>query len=377
MPPNSDYYQHRLYINDGKGHFTRPMGYLPRLTNSGGAVATIDYDKDGDLDLLIGGRSVPGAYPTLPISYLLQNNNGKFSEVTDQVFPDFKKIGMVTDIKVADLNGDKNNEIIIAGEWMPISVFSINGGKFKNENATYGFENTNGWWNCLEIVDIDKDGDMDIVGGNFGTNSRLTASKEYPLSIYSKDFDNNGAIDPIITHWQDGIEYPLVMKDPLIKQIPSLRKKFLYYRDYAVASISDVFPEKDLKEALKLNVYTFSSTIFLNTNGKFAATILPTEAQIAPIQSIISTDMNKDGKIDLIMVGNNYGMEVETGRMDALNGVVLLGNGNGSFEFSPNFKNGFWANKDARQISMIKVGGKNNFLVANNNDSYQYFKLIN
>jgi len=376
-PPNSDYYQHRLYINDGKGSFTRPMGVLPRLTNSGGAVASIDYDKDGDMDLMIGGRSVPGVYPTLPNSYLLQNNKGKFTDVTENIFPDLKKIGMVTDIKVADLNGDKNNEVVITGEWMPIQVFSYQSNSFKTETSNYGLGQTNGWWNCIEIIDIDKDGDLDIVGGNFGTNSRLTASTEFPLTIYAKDFDNNGAIDPIITHWQDGIEYPLVMKDPLIKQIPSLRKKYLYYRDYAVAKIDDVFPSKDLKEALKLKVYTFSSTIFTNNNGKFNAEKLPTEAQIAPIQSITTGDVNKDGNIDLIMVGNNYGMEVETGRMDALNGVVLLGKGNGKFEFSQNFKNGFWANNDARQIGWLKIKNIENIIVANNNDNYQIFKVVN
>ena len=260
---------------------------------------------------------------------------------------------------------------------MPIQVFSYQSNSFKTETSNYGLGQTNGWWNCIEIIDIDKDGDLDIVGGNFGTNSRLTASTEFPLTIYAKDFDNNGAIDPIITHWQDGIEYPLVMKDPLIKQIPSLRKKYLYYRDYAVAKIDDVFPSKDLKEALKLKVYTFSSTIFTNNNGKFNAEKLPTEAQIAPIQSITTGDVNKDGNIDLIMVGNNYGMEVETGRMDALNGVVLLGKGNGKFEFSQNFKNGFWANNDARQIGWLKIKNIENIIVANNNDNYQIFKVVN
>ncbi len=375
MPANSDYYQHRLYVNDGKGNFTRPMGVLPRITASGGAVTAVDFDQDGDLDLVVGGRCVPGSYPSVPPSYLLQNNQGKFMEVTEQVFPELKKIGMVTALKSADLDGDKKMEVIIAGEWMPISVFSFQNGKFINETTKYGLDKTNGWWNCLEISDLDHDGDLDLIAGNLGTNSRLTASEKYPLSLYAKDFDKNGAIDPIITHWQDGIEYPLVMRDPLLKQIPSLKKKFLFHRDYAVASITDVFSKSDLEDALKLNAYLFSSCIFKNTNGKFTTVKLPTEAQIAPVQSIICKDLNNDGHLDLLLVGNDYGTEVETGRFDAMNGVLLLGSGKGDLNYVPNAQHGLWANGDARQMETLQIGKEKYLVVCNNNSMMQFYRI--
>lgn len=373
--PNSPNYQDRLYLNDGKGIFTKAANALPEIRSSGSCVEAFDFDGDGDLDLFVGGRVSPNAYPTAPRSFVLVNDKGQFRDVTNTVAPAFAEIGMVTDLKWADLDGDGVAEMVVVGEWMPVTVFKLENGKLKLATESFGLAQTNGWWNCLSIEDIDNDGDSDLIAGNLGLNSRFKTSTDKPLTIYAKDFDDNGQIDPIITWYDGALQYPLPTRDMIIKQIAGLKKKFLRYETYAVATIDEVFSKSDLKNALKLEAKTFHTSCFENQgNGKFKPIQLPTPAQLSPVYQIICRDFNGDGQKDLLLAGNNYGTEVETGRLDAGNGTLLLRESNGQFRTMSNASSGFWASKEVRDLKIIRlVGEKEALLIANNSDRLEVF----
>ncbi len=371
---NDPVYQDRLYLNDGKGNFSKSNN-LPKITASGSCVSAHDFDEDGDLDIFVGGRVTPGFYPTIPNSYVLRNNKGQFKDVTSQIAPDFKNIGMVSDILWADIDGDSKAELVAVGEWMPVSILKYDGKQLKNITSNTGLENSNGWWNCLAVDDFDKDGDPDLVVGNLGKNTRLKASEDSPLSMFAKDFDGNGALDPIMTFSKDGKNYPFAGRDDLVKQVSKVKKKFPTYEKYASATIEDVFSEEEIKNALHLETKVLTSTYFENTgNGTFKPIEFPNEVQIAPVTNIFTMDVNDDGNQDIIMVGNNSGAETETGVYDAFNGVILFGDGKGNFKISKNIDNGLWAIKEARDIVGLQLAdGRQLILVANNNDELQVF----
>lgn len=372
---NSPNYQDRLYFNDGKGNFTKaPAGVLPPITSSGSCVTVHDFDNDGDLDVFVGGLVTPGKYPTAPQTCLLQNNGGKFTEVCAQVAPGLHQTGMVNDLLWADLDKDGSAELIVAGEWLPLTVFKKEGGKLKEVTAQFGLEKTQGWWNCLRAADLDGDGDLDLVAGNLGLNSRLKATDSEPLRLFSKDFDGNGSLDPVLAYYNGGKLYPLPLRDAMIKQMPSLKKKFVFHRAYGKATLEEVFSKKELEDAQQFEARTFATTWFENQNGKFIAHPLPTEAQFAPCNHVIIQDFDGDGKLDLLLAGNSYSPDVETGRYDAANGLLLTGDGKGNFKPVPNRISGFWATKEARDMATLKLAnGRMLFLVANNNDVVQAF----
>jgi hypothetical protein len=373
VPVNSPMYQDRLYINDGKGNFQYDPARIPVEGASGSCVAAYDYDKDGDLDLFVGGGIVPGQFPTAPFSYIFQNNgSGVFTDVTQSVAPEFRQIGLVTSVLFADLDKDGQDEMLVTGEWMPIEVFKYKGGKFVRATKDFGLDQSNGWWNCLIQADFDGDGDLDLVAGNLGLNTRYRASAAGPLRLYAKDFDNNGSIDPIMAWYENGLYYPVPFRDPLIKQIPSLKKKFVRYTPYAKATIEDVYPKDVLATAQLLQASELRTCYFENVNGKFVARPLPFEAQIAPVKCILAKDVDGNGTTDLILTGNDYGPEVETGRYDAGNGLILLNNGKGIFTPVSPAASGFYTSKDARKMVEIKLAnGKTAILVANNSDAPQ------
>jgi enediyne biosynthesis protein E4 len=361
---NSELYQDRLYINDGKGNFSRSNG-LPSLNISGGCVSAHDVDNDGDQDIIVGGRVSPEAFPTTPQSYILLNNGGKFVNATSQIAPEFQQIGMVTDIIWADVDKDEKEEMIVTGEWMPITIFSFTNGKL----STKTIPNTNGWWNCVVAADFDGDGDMDLIGGNLGANTRLKASPDKPLKIFAKDFDQNGSIDPIMTFQLNGKDYPFAGRDMLIKQVPKVKKKYPRYHLYATATIEDIFSSAELKDAKQLEVNNLLTGYFENTGGgNFTFKALPDMAQIAPCESALVDDYNKDGHVDVLLVGNNSGADTETGVYDASNGILLLGDGKGGFNYLPNRDHGLWASQQARDVVRIPMAnGDKLVLVANNN----------
>jgi len=369
---NSTNYQDRLYLNDGTGNFSK--GTLPKSNSSAACVAAFDYDADGDLDIFVGGRTVPGKYPTTPQSLILKNDQGIFSNVTKSIAPDFEKIGMVTDLKMADLDQDGREEMIVLGEWMPISIFSFDGKKFNNVTSKFGLQNTAGWWNCFALEDFDKDGDLDIIAGNLGENSRIKTSDNQPVKIYANDFDGNGSLDAVMTFGYQGKQYPYAGRDHLMLQLPGIKRNFNRYHQYAKADITAIFPKEKLANAQVLEAQLMSSVLLKNEGGKFSITTLLREAQISPTHEILTSDFNGDGNMDALLVGNNDGAETESGVYDASNGTLLLGDGNGGFSFFPNQKHGLWASAQARDAVEIKLAnGKTMILIANNGGKLQAF----
>jgi hypothetical protein len=376
-PAGAGYYQDRLYLNDGKGHFSRAVDAIPKETSSGSCVRAFDYDGDGDLDLFVGGRVTPGQYPKAPKSMVLRNDGGKFTDVTTQVAPAFQEIGMVTDIQFADLNHDGKSEMIVCGEWMPVTVFQYDGRQYQNATAAFGLQNSNGWWNCLLIQDLDGDGDLDIAAGNEGLNTRFHASDNAPFLMFAIDFDHNGTMDPIMALASDGHYFPVAQRLEMTAQMPSLmNKKFNRYSQYAHAPIETILPEKEMNEGIRLKVTNFASGWFENQGGKYVFHPFPPEAQVAPMMSMLAGDWNHDGKTDLLTVGNHFGSDVETGRFDASNGAVLLGDGRGGLAFLPNRVSGFWAMREARKVVAIQLAnGKIEILVGNNHEGVEGWEV--
>ncbi len=369
-------YQPRLYTNDGKGNFTRAANALPTITDSGSAVATFDYDGDGDLDIFLGGWCMPGSWPLTPTSHVLRNEKGVFTEATSQIAPAFSYCGMVRDILFADLDGDKKPEMLVAGEWMPVTVFKYSGGKFEDATTQFGLDQTQGFWRSLATADFDGDGDMDLVAGNLGLNTRLRAAPQEPLFVYAKDFDSNGSLDPLMGYTQNGTEYPLALREVLLKQLPGLKKKFVRNAPYAYAKMEDLFPRTELQTAKRFQANVLTSCYFENKNGKFVLKPLPNEAQVSPANAFVVADLNADGKQDILLVGNDYGQQVETGPITAGNGLALLNDGNGNFKPVPASQSGLWANKDARSLKMLQsAGGKTLLMVGNNDGRMQVFEM--
>ncbi len=374
-PFNSTNYQDRLYINDGKGNFTKSNNTLPKINSSGACVAAFDYDADGDQDIIVGGRSVAGKYPSTPRSLILNNNKGTFSDVTNSVGADLEKIGMVTDLQFADLDKDGKAEIIAVGEFMPITIFDFNGKKIKNVTAKYGLQNTSGWWNCFAVEDFDKDGDLDVIAGNLGENTRIKASDNQPIMMYSNDFDGNGSLDPILTFNLNGKQYPYAGRDHLILQVPGVKRNFNRYKKYARADIYKIFPKDKIASSQQLKANLMSSVLLKNEGGRFSITKLLPEAQMSPTQEILTGDYNGDGNLDALLVGNNDAAETETGVYDASNGTLLMGDGKGNFQFAPNSKHGLWASNQARDAVALKLANGNTLLlIANNSGKLQAFE---
>lgn len=366
-------FQNRLYINtDGKGTFVHARGAVPLSPNAGLRVVAHDYDRDGDIDLFIGGRVEPAKWPLIPRSMVWRNERTHFADVTAQVAPDFERCGMITDLAWINVDKDPDLELVVVGEWMPVSVFKWQNGKLTNVTAKFGLDNSNGLWYRLAVADMDGDGDSDLVTGNLGLNTRLTASTDGPLRCFAKDFDNNGTLDPFVAYHEDGKLYPLLQKDVVTKHCPVLKKKFLYAKDYGKATMDDLWPNLD--EALNLYCYTLETCWWENQGGRFVRRSLPLQAQVSPVQGIVVEDFNGDGKADLLLAGNKYGFEYETNRCDASTGALLLGDGKGNFAWQGSVQSGFFANQEARDLALLRgAGGRKLVVVANNNGPVQVF----
>ncbi|MFS4466662.1 VCBS repeat-containing protein [Maribacter sp. 2210JD10-5] len=370
---NATIFQDRLYMNNGKGNFTKDETALPKINSSTKAIAAADYDKDGDLDLFIGGRITPGKYPNFPESFLLENREGTFHKHTE--FP--KEIGMVSDALWTDYDMDNDQDLILVGEWMPITIFENDQGQINSSPITIPY--SNGWWNTVSEGDFDNDGDLDYLAGNLGLNTDYRASKEEPLRIYSNDFDNNGSVDPIICQYNDGIEYTIAPRDKLIEQIPSIKKRFTTYHKYASTPFKDIFNEKELENTQVLETYILESCYIENLgNRKFNLRPLPNELQIAPINKLLTKKIDNDEHLDVLAIANDYSTEVTIGRYDASTGAVMLGNGKGGFDVKRGSYSGFLVDKNAKNMITLKLGSEEEelILVGNNSDSLQVFKKI-
>lgn len=333
---NSPYYQDRLYVNDGNGNFELDKDRLPANPASGSCVIAADFDRDGDLDLFVGGRLSPQNYPSPGSSQLLENRGGKFVDVTEQRAPGLKDIGMVTSALWSDWDNDGWVDLIVVGEWMPVTVFKNVNGRFENQTEALNHTNTRGWWNSIIGTDLDQDGYIDYVLGNLGTNSRYKTSAKNPLQIHQHDFDANGTQEAIISYVQKGKRFPMHPRDDLFQQIPSLRRSFPSYKSYAEVSVNELFPAEIWRKVKTMTVDTFHSSILRNNQGiSLTLETLPNEAQISPIYGIIAEDLNADGIPDLMITGNSFATEVLTGRYDASYGTVLLGHRTGTFTYHP------------------------------------------
>ncbi|MFS4416540.1 VCBS repeat-containing protein [Maribacter sp. 2307ULW6-5] len=370
--------QDRLYLNDGKGGFTEKKDALPEMKTSGLAIAVNDMDGDGDLDVFVGGRLVPGQYPTAPQSFMLQNNGtGTFGIHTKKWDAQEGHLGMVTDAAFADMDADGKEELVVVGEWEPIRIFEYTEEGFKPKGTVKGLENTEGWWNRVLPMDVDGDGKMDLVLGNHGLNSQLKASQKEPVSLYHSDIDGNGSIDPVLTSFIQGKEYPVFSKDDLTDQLVGLKGKYVNYSDYANAQMEDIFTEQERSLMDTLRARTFTSGILKNMdNLSFRFEPLPASAQWAPIFAMYSEDVNKDGLQDLILAGNFFGSRVKYGRYDANRGLLLLGTPEGAFSEVSQNESGLHITGEIRDVVRLRKGtGEPRFLFARNNGPIRVFKL--
>ena len=378
-------YQDWFFTNDGNGNFNFSTTGFPTNYTSKSCAKAADFDNDGDLDLFVGGRVMPGKYP-MPVSSFIYRNDSKdgivkFTDVSNTVVSGLKNIGLTCDALWTDFDNDGWTDLILTMEWMPIQFFQNKRGKFENVSATSGINSESGWWNGITAGDFDNDGDIDYIAGNLGKNSFYRASTQFPVRIYAKDFDKNQGLDMITSVYlpdEKGKlqEFPAQTRDDQTDQLPGLKKRFLTYKEFGKATISDIFLADELKDALKLQANNFESSYIENLgNGKFKMQPLPVAAQLAPLFGMVADDFNDDGNLDLVINGNDYGTEVGNGRYDALNGLVMLGNGAGKFTPLSILQSGLFIPGNGKALIKCR-GADNNYLLAasQNNGPVKVFR---
>lgn len=370
-------YQDRLYDNNGQGNFRLAQEILPEITASGSCVVGSDYDQDGDIDLFVGGRYLPNAYPQAPQSYLLENNNKRFYDIADEV-NGLSEVGMVNAALWTDFDNDGWTDLIVAGEWMPISFFQNQQGDLINITEELGFEDTHGWWSSIQAVDLDLDGDMDYVLGNMGTNIDYAPSDEKPLNVYAYDYDANGKLDPLLTRYLVNREdeqaiYPFHSRDDIFRQLVPLKKSFQGYEEFASSEVGEIIPTELLSKAEKFEASHFESCILINEGGDgFTMRPLPVEAQFSAVYGIQSDDFNADGFPDLLLSGNSYANEILYGWQDASLGLLLIGDGTGDFKPLTPQESGLYLKGDTRGLAMMHDLYDRQLLIATvNSDSLQ------
>lgn len=378
LPNSSSGLLDRLYINNGKGSFSKSSQILPTFNfESTSCVRSYDYDNDGDLDLFIGVRSKPFLYGIPVNGYILNNDgNGIFMDVTRQIAPDLLNIGMITDAAWADIDNDNDKDIIITGEYMPLTIIINEQGRFVNRTKEYGLDKTNGWWNTLVVDDLDGDGDLDFIAGNHGLNSMFKGSVLEPVQMYVNDFDLNGSVDHLVCVYKNGVSYPLVLKHDLVAQLPGLNHKYMNYKNFINQTIDSIFTHDQMGNALILNAYQLQTSIAINNgNGTFTVQPLPIEAQMSPVYAISVDDYDRDGIRDIVLGGNLYNVKPEVGRYDASYGTFLKGFKNLIYKSIPAKQSGFRIEGEARDMMTIHTIEGKKLMVARNNDKIQIFDV--
>ncbi len=373
-----EYYADRLYENR-KGRFIKVnQPFSPGLAFSGSIVRFSDYDHDGDMDLFIGGRQIPGEYPFPGTSLLLRNDtkDGTIKFTRDKTnFID--KLGMVTDALWVDIDGDAFEDLIVVGEWMPVKVFKNQHGNLVDFTYESGLTEETGWWFSINAADFDHDGDMDLVVGNLGLNAKYKGSKSKPFEIYCKDFDNSGTLDIVLGYYQEDILWPLRGRNYSTAQMPFILNKFSTYHSFASARMEEVYGKDNLNSALHYTSKNFATCYFENNgSGSFKVKRLPNKAQLTTVRDIVIDDVNTDGNPDIILLGNMYGFEVETPRQDAGFGLYLQGDGKGNFTPLTPYKSGLYVKGNIANAGIIKItGNQKAILVAKNDDFMQLIKI--
>lgn len=372
-----DNLQDRLYINQGHGKFVKSEDGLPKITSSASRVKPTDFDGDGLVDLFIGSRVIPGQFPKSPKSILLKNTGGgKFVDVIAETLPELEYGGMITDALWTDLNGDGRPDLIVVGEYVPIRVFlNKEGQKFEEATSQYFDSPVNGLWSTISMADFDGDGDMDFIVGNFGLNSQLKASKNEPLKLVFADFDGNSSIDPILTQYVKGVEYPFASRDELLDQMYGLRSKFTNYESYSEAKLNDIFSKDQLSKASVLTADELRSVYLENKGGSFVVHSLPMQAQFTPVYAISILDYDHDGNLDFILAGNQNSSRLRIGVMDSNFGQLFKGDGSGRFEFVSQKDSGLNFMGDVKSLKIMNVGDFNILLVGVNNIGLEAYVL--
>jgi hypothetical protein len=354
LNPGDPLLQDRLYLNDGKNNYIKSSG-LPKMEHSKSCVRVQDINADGSPDFFVGARVIPGRYPETPRSYILINDGkGNFADQTEKICPEIATIGMVTDAVWVDLDLDKTNELVIVGEWMPVTVFHIEQGKLKNVSSQYFNKNYSGWWNKISVGDFNGDQKPDLFIGNIGLNTQFNVSEKEPLEMFYKDFDNNGSVDPIFSFYIQHKRYPYITRDELLTQLDQFRQRFSSYSSYSEVGLDDLFQNGELKEGGHLVADHMETTCFLSSqSGKFTLAKLPIETQYSPVYTINQVDFNKDGKMDILLCGNNSKTKIRLGKFDSNYGILLAGDGAGNFTYINQKESGFKLNGDVRSSIQI------------------------
>ncbi|MDQ3996317.1 MAG: VCBS repeat-containing protein, partial [Gemmatimonadota bacterium] len=323
----------RLYLNDGRGTFQRAATALPGFFHNGACVAPGDFDRDGDVDLFVGSRVVSRSYGVAPRSYLLQNDGrGRFTDVTLEKAKALAEVGMVSSAAWTDYDADGRLDLIVVGEWMPVTVFRQENGRFVDATARAGLAGSNGWWNSVTATDLNGDSRADLVLGNLGRNSYIRASRDEPARLYVHDFFQNGALEQVLTFHKNGVSYPLAGRDEFLRLMPQLRSRYAAYSSFGASRIEDILPPDELRAAKVLEARVFASSVALNDGkGGFHLRPLPAEAQFAPVYASLAEDFDGDGRVDLLLAGNFHGVTPVRGRYDASYGLLLRGTGGGRF----------------------------------------------